>query len=189
MKFRFFSYDDKATSYADPIVKILICIFGLIVVRKRHEIVNMPYLGIKWIGILELVDVLFCVAIMMPCIISLPVSISELFAVHKNRAPAKEVSAKALEKSRLYPIDEIISLEKDNDIIKIEIPSQGKMVELGSSSDCEVDSSKFFDKRFYVGDHEYISIDDFEAELKKYSADGKIRVCRIDDLPPKAKGK
>jgi hypothetical protein len=87
--------------------------------------------------------------------------------------------------SKKYTVEEIISMVEKNDIIEIQIITNNNVVEFGSSSDCKVGSSKFFDKLYHVGKYEFADIHDFKTSLLAYSVDNEISVVMIDGIRPK----
>ena len=91
-------------------------------------------------------------------------------------------------KYKAVPVDKIVSLVKNNDIIAIKIVSGEKVVEIGASADCKRGSSMFFDKLYYIDDNEFPDIDDFVREVRKYSDAGMLKVFSIDDCPPEVYG-
>ena len=174
---KIFHFDDNLKTYTYPGVKIVILtliIFGLI--NRGYTIDNK---------IVYIIMEVLCVIVVIVCIYCISISVLELFQVHENRTKTDNISAKAIAKSAMYSIDEIVSMTKNNDIIAIEIVSGSKRVEIGSSSDCKAGSSKFFDKRFYVDKKEFTRVEDFQDAIQLYSDNGQITIISIDGVSPK----
>ena len=83
---------------------------------------------------------------------------------------------------KTFKMEYVISLVEKNDIVEIEIKTQGQVIRIGASSDCKQGSSVFFDKRFYIGEEEYETLDLFEKALSHYAANGELRVITIDGI-------
>ena len=110
---------------------------------------------------------------------------AELILVHDNRSKAKSVSNKEREGSRKYSVDAILSLVSRNDSMEIQILSKGKRVEIGSSSECEANDSKPYDKRYYIEKREFESLDAFRNAGLPYSDKSQITILSIDGISPK----
>ena len=133
----------------------------------------------------EIIEGVFCVALGIACILCIEISFAQLLVVHDNRLKKQELTSKQTEKVRRFPIEKIISLSRDNDIIEFKIVSKGTCLNIGASSDNKPGDSVFFDKLYYIGNREYDNLESFMEELKKYSIDGQISVVLIDGLSPK----
>ena len=129
---------------------------------------------------LNILAATLCFAATVAAILCTYISIGELFYVWKN----KKVKQDRVEFITTTPFDleRVINLVKENDIIEFEIKSTGGIIKVGSSSDCKVGDSVFFDKRFYIEKNEYLTAEEFEANLLQYCADGKINVIAIDGV-------
>ena len=104
-------------------------------------------------------------------------------SVRKNRKVAKY-------KSKVIPttpfsLERVICLVKENDIIEFEIIADKYVEKVGSSSDYDKCKDIFFDKRFYVGENEYLSSAKFTEALSNFSIDGKIKVIAVDGVKTK----
>jgi hypothetical protein len=84
-----------------------------------------------------------------------------------------------------FSTEEIIRLADENDIIEIEIQTRDTVLKIGTSSDCKNGSSEFFDKRFFIGDKEFLNKEDFSAEISALSGGGEIAVVSIDGVSAK----
>ena len=174
-----FQYNENPKSYTCPVVKTIIFISLIIAnVCKGYfiQIDNKIAYGIVAVlsGIIGIISI-YCATI----------SLLEIGAVYENRHEEKTSPKKAKETGKPYSVDKIISMAEENDIIEILIVANGKILEIGSSSDNEVGSAKFFDKRYYIDKKEYENIDDFKSALMPYSAGDKISVYAIDGIKAK----
>lgn len=87
------------------------------------------------------------------------------------------------------PLDNVISLVKQNDIIEIEIKAHNGLIKIGSSSQSNELSSKLFDKRYYIGKVEYTDIDGFCNEVQSLLSCDVVYVYAIDGIRTKHKVK
>lgn len=179
MKKNIFRVDDTLKSYTYPIIKCLICIVLLLFLMNTGRFFYIE--KTIWRFIVGAI----CVCIGFSSILCICISVAEMIIIHDNRPKKDNVSIKEIEECKMYPIDEVMSLVNNNDIIEIRIISNRKIVEIGSSSDSNVGSSKFFDKLFYIGEKEFESLDDFQKELLLYSDNGQISITLIDGVSPK----
>lgn len=176
-KFNPFCIDDTLMTYTYPIVKVLACVVILILVINR----NFHIKDTIWHFIVEAI----CIGISIASIHCISISVGEMIIVSDNRSDASGKPSKKSKEPILYPIDKIVSLVKDNDIIEIQISKNGKVIEVGASSDSEAGSSKLFDKLYYIKKKEFENLDDFRKALSLYSDNGQISVISIDGVSPK----
>lgn len=171
---KLFEVQTNLTNYMYPISKIIISVLIVLfsIFRKRLFVIDSKPLNIF--------VTLICFVFTMVSILSFYISISELFYVCRNRK-AEHTDVKSLA-TVPFDFDRINSLVKDNDIIEFEIIANEKMLRVGASSDCEVNSLVFFDKRFYIEKEEYLTIEEFEEALSRYMSDGKINVVTVDGV-------
>lgn len=80
-------------------------------------------------------------------------------------------------------IEKIFSMVKKEDIMSFDILFNGKIINIGTSSDST--NSKIFDKRYYINDFEFENFEEFKLNLIKYSTNDMILVARIDEVPAK----
>ncbi len=174
-----FHVNESNRSYVYPILKIIVCIALIIIFINRNRIFHVDC---KMINIL--IGIL-CVAATMVCILCIYISAYELFQAHENRTRGTALTNSIIGSSEHYNISEIIFMAESNDIIEIQIVSQNKAVEIGTSSDCKNGSSTFFDKLYYIDGTTFEAIEDFKAALLPYAVDGQILVVSIDGVSPK----
>ena len=77
-------------------------------------------------------------------------------------------------------------MTNENDILEIELLLEGNIVKIGVSSDYDYRKRpEFFDKRYYIGDTEYLSPAEFSHAFAKLSNQTLQTVLRIDGVAPK----
>ncbi len=80
----------------------------------------------------------------------------------------------------------LLKLMEENDILEIELLTDGKILKIGVSSDYDRRRKQdFFDKRYYIGDMEYPSPADFSRAFAAISSQTMQTVLRIDGVAPK----
>lgn len=163
-------------SYTYPIVKILICIIVIIILINRNYIVYIEK------TYLNIVVGLICAIVGMMCILCVYISFAEIICVSEKRGSTEISSRIFAEKAKNISVDEVLSLVKNNDIIEIDIIFDNALIKMGTSSDCNYGSSKFFDKLYYIGSEEFIELDKFKLSLNKYSINDLITVLKIDGI-------
>lgn len=176
-----FRLNDSLKTYTYSIIKIFICVALIPVIINRVHIFHYVIEN----EVVDFIESLLCAAIGIACIFCIYISAAEMIVTSENRAKERALSDSIIAKSKNYAVDEIVSMAEANDIIEIQIVSANRAVKIGSSSDCEIGSSKFFDKQYYIGEETFESIDDFKSKLLAYAINGQISVALIDDLAPK----
>lgn len=174
-----FHVNETNKSYAYPITKILVCIAFIFSAINRDYIVHIDN------KVIDIIVGILCTAMGIVCIYCIYISVFELSQAHENRKKGTILTDGAIANSKQYTIDKIIYLVETNDIIEIQIVSKNKAVTIGSSSDCNNGSSKFFDKLYYIGDEMFESIDVFKEKLLPYAVNKQISVIFIDGITPK----
>ena len=178
-KLNLFRVDDAMSTYTYPLMKIVICIAIIPLLIFRDHFIHIEQL----IG--EIIFGVVCVELGIACILCIEISFAQLLVVHDNRSKNKKLTSKQIEEGEWIPIEKIVTLSRDNDIIEIKVVSKGVCINIGASSDNRPGDSIFFDKLYYIGNQEYDSLEVFMEELKKYSIDGQIPVVSIDGVPLK----
>ena len=83
-------------------------------------------------------------------------------------------------------ISSLLKLLRENDILEIELLLNGKIVKIGVNSDYDHRKApEFFDKRYYIGDNEYLSPIEFSHAFTELSPQTRQTVLRIDGVAPK----
>jgi hypothetical protein len=181
MKLNIFSCNDNLTTYTYPLVKILVCVVLIILPIYRGHFINLDNIIFNAI----MGGVSFVVGI--AGVLCVYISIAEIILINEKKTKASIVLKDAIKLSKEYSIDEIIFLVEKNDIIEIQVLSNNRIVEVGSSSDSKQGSSKFFDKRYYIDKKEICDLEDFKASLLLHSINEKVIVFSIDGIHPKRK--
>ena len=167
---KLFSIQPGLTSVTYPIVKMIIALLVIVLAF----VISMHF-TISAIWVVFLIR-LICVVALFASVLRIYISIGELIIVHEN----KKGSMAQLGKT--FKMEYVISLVEKNDIVEIEIKTQGQVIRIGASSDCKQGSSVFFDKKYYIGDDEYETLELFEKALPHYAANGELRVITIDGI-------
>ena len=74
-------------------------------------------------------------------------------------------------------------MSKENDIIEIEVQKGGVLLALGASAVNDYGSSRFSDKKYYIGETKYESFEEFVVNLQKIFPAGYVQAFRIDGIP------
>ena len=79
----------------------------------------------------------------------------------------------------------LMKLMRENDVLEIELLLDGKVLKIGVSSDYDHRREpEFFEKRYYIGDSEYLSPADFSRAFAQRSTRTIQTVLRIDGVAP-----
>ena len=171
---KLFELQKDLTNYTYPLTKIAVSIVIILfsIFRKSLFVISSKPLNI--------LVTLICFVATLASILCVYIAIPELLYVWKN----KKAKRKGFGFVTTIPIDleRVINLAKENDIIEFEIKSIDGIIKVGSSSDCKLRDSVFFDKRFYIEQNEYLTAEEFETNLLQYGTDGKINVIAIDGV-------
>ena len=171
---KLFELQTNLTNYTYPLTKTVVSILIILFSIFRKSLFVIPSKPLNFLV------TLLCLVATLASILCIYIAIPELFYVWKNRkAKHKGVDFIA---TTPFDLERVINLVKENDIIEFEIKSTGGIIKVGSSSDCKLDDSVFFDKRFYIEKNEYLTAEEFEANLLQYGSDGKINVIAIDGV-------
>lgn len=175
---KLFEPQTNLISYTYPIVKIIISIFIIILLIFGKTPFNLQY---SWIKILtKIISFILCCSSIM-CIY---ISVGELFYTYSNRKMITAVEDINPSNLKCFNISEIIVLIDKNDIIEIIIYANQKTMKIGASSDCKYSDSVFFDKKYYIDDAEYDTLDEFKCALLSRLPNDKIWVLFIDGIAP-----
>lgn len=174
---KWFEFNRDVKTYKFPILKICVCSLVMLLLIAIFPV--RKALSSFWddaIGVLSaLVGFL--------CIFCIALSFCEIISVSENREIEKLDKKTALAKSKTFLLDDVLSLLKSNDIIDILIFSNEQFIKIGSSSESVRGSSRFFNKRYYLGDEEFESFEDFSEILRSHSQNDSLCVVTIDGLP------
>ena len=85
----------------------------------------------------------------------------------------------------LIPIELVLSLVEDQDIINIVVINKDSEVKLGSSSESKSFSSALTNKEYYVNETTYKAFEEFCNVITQFvDNDNKLHVISVDDLSP-----
>ena len=153
-------------NYAYPILKMAICVLYIIFCFFVGEF----SLFFRVIFAVCLFQVLYYLA----------GSIEEVIDVSENRGK-KDVKKEWTVRCGVKKIEMILT---ENEIIELIIKLDKEIIRIGSSS-CLDRFNDFSDKKYYINDSEYDTIDEFTEELKKKYPGGRVTICSIDGISPK----
>ena len=171
---KLFELQTNLTNYTYPLTKTVVSILIILfsVFRKSLFVLSSKPL--------DFLVTLICVVATLASILCSYIAIPELLYVWNNKnAKRKKFDFMT---TTSFDMERVIHLVKENDIIEFEIQSTDGIQKIGSSSDCKLVDSVFYDKRFYVGENEYLTSEEFESKLLQYAIDGKIDVISIDGV-------
>ena len=181
---KWFEIDENIKSYTPPVLKAVLSVLSIVLLVlsfpiTRHISENHPFVGI----VIRIVNV----AILLISVLRIYLSFGEVLLLAERREKAKKAAMNpkvAAKKGKCASVNSIISLLDSNDIIEFLIVADEKIIELGATSDSKQGSAKFFNKKFYLGDNEDISIEGLREALEKDSKNGKICILEIDGVSP-----
>ena len=156
-------------SYAYPIIKIILCLLYIII----PIIISYKKLLPLFIRIVDTI-------ILMQVLYYLADTIDDFIEVSENRGK-KDVKKEWTVRCGVKKIETILN---ENDIIELIIKLDKEVIRIGSSS-CLDRFNDFSDKKYYISDCEYDTIDEFTEELKKIYPGGRVTICSIDGISPK----
>lgn len=176
-----FQMHTDANSYKYPIAKICVCIMILCLCFFRGRIFESCSSVL-----LSALDIVVCLAITILSILCIYVSVGEVFCVYSNRKREKaqsEFITYGLQYTQ-YPIEELVSLITEADIIECDIvTSKNIVMRIGASADCKPSESRFFDKLYYIDTQEFDAIAEFNVALESIIGQSSVRVLSIDGIP------
>ena len=169
---KIFEVQKDLTSYAYPVIKIVVCILIILFSIFRNSFVQIH---IEWINILIKY---VCLVLTLCSILCLYISIGEIFHTFSNlkKTNCDFVSIKPVS------INTVKEILKRNDIVEIEVCIDDEIIKIGSSADCKYSSKVFYDKSYYIQSSLFETINDVERELFNIFPSGTIYVVRIDGL-------
>lgn len=169
-----FKLSVEGTSYKWPLIKLMVCISILVVIFFRKTIISAGEYAI----ILALNVI--CGVLMFPLILCILISIIEFGYVFNNKRKNRislDVSVLPIRK-----IQDIVNMVQNNDIIEVVICVNGNIVSVGSSAELNRWSGKFFNKAYYIGQMEYLSVEEFSVALREGIGTDTVHVYTIDGI-------
>lgn len=181
---KWFQEDENIKSYTPPVLKAVLSVLSIVLIVLSFPL--MRYISTNNIA-LSIIIKIASVAIELLSVLRIYISFGEILALAERREKAKKAAMNpkvAAKKGKCASVNSIISLLDSNDIIEFLIVADEKIIELGATSDSKQGSAKFFNKKFYLGDNEDISIEGLREALEKDSKNGKICILEIDGVSP-----
>lgn len=171
-----FRCNENIKSYRYPVWKIVLCMAFIVLLTGRNYIVSIDN------TVLNVFVKIVCFGFVITSVLCIYISVAEIILLHERREKAS-INAKTITAySKDYSVDDILSLLMMNDIIEITIVSDNQIFKVGASSDCRPDSSRFFDKRYYINTTDYETIDNLKEVIFSNCKDGKLCVIAIDGV-------
>lgn len=126
-----FSFNENQKPYVYPILKIVISVALTVIVFfvRFHFLIEND--------IVNVVTGVASVAVFVAGLQCIFRSVAEIEDIRENRTIQVKANEKVKAKYKAVPVDKIVSLVKNNDIIAIKIVSGEKVVEIGASADCK----------------------------------------------------
>lgn len=175
---KLFSCDENITTYKIPVIKIVLCSLLIVLLISRNYFIHIN--NTLWKTIIDIV----CFQAGILSILCIYLSVGEMLLLNERKKEDKINIENAKMHSKIYSVDCILSLLEENDIIELSILSNDQTVKLGASSDCRPGNTLFFDKNYYIGNKNNISIEELRETILHYSTDSKVCVIAIDGVPP-----
>lgn len=166
-----FKVQTDSCSYKYPISKILVSLILILVCINRNKLISTSK---RYAFIIALL----CLVVVLASAMCIYISIGELGHTYANRKNAKGLSG-VLE-LKYASVDQISDILEDNSIIEIEILKDNAIVKVGSSAECKFSSAEFYNKRFYLNDVEFITIEEFQSAFVQFMQDEEVCIFSVD---------
>ncbi len=173
---KIFELQTKLTSYTYPIIKILLSIAFLLLLLFRNNIFGIPR------GAWNFFVSLVCVCAGIMCILIIYISMCEVFQTFSNREISRAALHADISKCRTVLAESIIRYAEQQDITEIIIIRSNEVLKIGSSAENKYSSAIFENKRYYIGDTEYNTLNEWTEALKLYTANNMLHVLSIDGV-------
>ena len=158
------------TSYKPAIIRIFAYI-GIILLLMFRGKFGVP--SNFWLGIL-------CVVLGVFCLYGIFYAITEMIDLSDAREEEQKKKTGRNAKTKLMDISKIIELLKSNDVIEISLLVDKKVMFIGTRSDYDRWTEKFFDKQYYIDDAVYTSAEELQNALYPYTTAGLLNVISIE---------
>lgn len=161
-------------SYKFPIIKIIVAVItvaALGIASWNLDVENeMLTYSVRFVGLVLMFTSFVCIGI----------AFLEIEEINKRKRKSSR-KKKAKPQGKLYRINQLIELLDKNDIIEIVIQLNDTDIKIGTSSDM-TRSGKFFDKKYFIDECEYITLDEFKIAFSKICSQNEVLVRYIDDV-------
>ena len=169
---KLFTSDEEQTKYWIPITKMLGSAAIIAFSFLQGDLLSKGTFLMKLL--------FYCMAIAtLACIYLFLFSLLDLTAVWENNHPKADSALKPVK----YQQQAIVKMACDNDIIEFKVWLNEKAVKLGSSSDYDRKTDKFFDKLYYIGKAEYKTAIEFADAMHEVNGNKGFDVISIDGVP------
>ena len=172
MKIHLFRLETGLCSYKYPLFKIIVGLALVLACINRDELFQITNKS------LSLIIAIMCTIVVLASVLCIYISIGELAYVYTDRHKTNKAPNQA--ELRQVSVEEIINMLDNNPIIDLEILMNKAILKVGSSADCKYSSAVFFDKRFYLNNTEYLTIEEFHNALIHHKQDESIYLLSID---------
>ena len=174
-----FSMNQTIHSYWYPIIKIFICLFILIILFFRNQIIDSDS------NLLRFLITIISLILTISSILVIYVSIAEMISLSDRNINKKDQIHFAEYKTTDVSIKSLLDLLRSNDCMDIKVIYNSTIMHIGVASDNNVKDSVFFGKVYYIDGIEYETSESFESALIMLNtSDDCLSVIEIDDLPP-----
>ena len=177
-----FKCNDLLESYTYPIIKIISCIV-IIIIALSVSIFRDRIFPIDTILFRTIVSLFSC-GILIAGILCIYISCAEMVLISEKRLKKKLLLEAKTASGRAYPMEDLISLVRERHSIELLIAadrSRTNILAVGSKSDLKPGTSVFFNKTYYIEEHEYADESDFRTALLPYrTEDQTILVLSLD---------
>lgn len=164
-----------SVSFLGSVVKIIICLPLIFLCIFRNRIYQFSNV------ILDAIVSLLCVVIGIASLLCLLISICEVIQTFENRMTLNyKASESEIKQLTITTITEIVSRD---DIVEIDVWKENKIIKIGATAENKYTSSVFENKRFYISESEYETVELFEESLLELFPDESVPVLKIDGLP------
>lgn len=178
-EYKLFDENKNKLSYKFPLIQLGVAVsLGLLLFFRSKILMGLgvPEAIIKGNTVFRVADSVIAIAVCLLALLLLEVGIAHVVETHSARIEQKKKQKRmqkraAKQKGKQYTLDTIAKMVRENDIIEIEIKTLSGISVIGSSSDCEPDSAKFFDKAYFIDKKE------FEVGREKEFLDKISRMC------------
>ena len=169
---KLFEPDFEQMNYRVPVLKILAVVAFWFLGFYREEIIVTDSEPLK------MIMTVITVALIIPAMYVFVIAIAEIFEIYGNRHPDSESELQPVK----YTQQTILEMAAANDIIEFKVWLNEKPIKLGSSSDYDRKTDKFFDKLYYIGKAEYKTDAEFADALHELNGKKSLEVISIDGV-------
>ena len=171
---RLFEVRANEQSYRYSLMRIVVGVMLIALCIFRGEIISNASM---WLNVI-LTGISFVICICS--ILCIYISVGECIHVYENRRRGR--GNRKNETTKIMTIEEIEKIVSCEDIVEFEVELGKRTAVIGASSECAKNGFVFTDKRFFIDDQEFDTIEAFVSELFHRFPEGIISVLYIDGL-------